>query len=87
MVGGTEEADKLENERQINQKWFKEAGFDQVKSKNFSSVNDAIGFLNENKDKRWILKQNGDAPKSISYMGKFEDNVDLIDHLEDLKRS
>ena len=36
---------------------------------------------------RFILKQNADAPKSLNYMAKFEDNSDLIFHLEELKKS
>lgn len=35
---------------------------------------------------RFILKQNGDAPKSLNHIAKFDDNVDLIFHLETLKK-
>jgi phosphoribosylamine-glycine ligase len=36
---------------------------------------------------KFILKQNGDAPKSINYKGKFESNEDMIYHLEELQKS
>ena len=35
---------------------------------------------------RYILKQEGDASKSINYLAKFDDNTDLIYHLEELKK-
>lgn len=36
---------------------------------------------------RYILKQEGDAPKSLNYMAKFDSNEDLIYHLKELKKS
>lgn len=86
VFGGNKIADELENERQLNQKWFKEAGFDQPFSKNFQSIDEALAFVEEHSDKRWILKQNGDAPKSINHMGKFEGNEDMLFHLKELKK-
>lgn len=35
---------------------------------------------------KFILKQLGDAPKSVNHAAKFDDNYDLILHLEDLKK-
>ena len=32
VFGGTEEGDEMENDRQKNQKWFKEAGFSKIVS-------------------------------------------------------
>lgn len=86
VFGGSKTADKLENDRQLGQKLFKAAGFYQPTSKNFKSIDDALKFVLENQDKRWILKQNGDAPKSLNHMGKFEDNSDMIFHLQALKK-
>ena len=87
VFGGTEATDKLENDRQLGQKLFKKAGFIQPFSKNFKSIDDAVKFVNDNKDKRWILKQNGNAPKHLNHMGKFDDNVDMIYHLNVLRKS
>ena len=55
-------------------------------SKNFTSIEAALAFVQKNKDKRWILKQNGGAPKSINHMGKFEGSEDMIYHLEQLTK-
>jgi phosphoribosylamine--glycine ligase len=85
VFGGSEMGDKLENDRQLSQAWFKKAGFYQPESKNFKSIDDALKFVQKNKDRRWILKQNGDAPKSLNHMGKFDGSIDLIYHLEGLK--
>lgn len=86
VFGGSEKGDKLENDRQLAQEWFKAAGFKQPKSQNFKSIDDAIKYVNENKDQRWILKQNGDAPKSLNHMGKFDGSEDMLFHLEELKK-
>lgn len=87
VFGGSEKADALENDRQLGQKMFKAAGFKQPESHNFRKIEEAVAFLEENTDKRWILKQNGDAPKSINHMQKFESGQDMMLHLEHLKRS
>ena len=85
VFGGSEMGDKLENDRQLSQKWFKAAGFVQPKSQNFKSIDDALKFVTKNSETRWILKQNGDAPKSLNHMGKFDGSVDLTYHLNELK--
>ena len=36
---------------------------------------------------KYILKQESDAPKHINYKAHFDDNIDLIHHLEELKKS
>lgn len=86
VVGTNKIMSELENDRQKGQAWFKKAGFIQPFSKNFKSIDDCISFVEEYNDKVWILKQNGDAPKSINYKGKFEDNSDMLYHLEELKK-
>ena len=85
VFGGSELGDKLENDRQAGQKWFKKAGFVQPYSKNFTDIDECMAFVLAHKDKKWILKQNGDAPKSLNKMGKFDSSEDMIFHLKDLK--
>ncbi|MES2006900.1 MAG: hypothetical protein V4436_02195 [Patescibacteria group bacterium] len=87
VFGGSEQGDKLENDRQLAQAWFKEAGFKQPQSKNFKSIEDASKFVRTNSDRRWILKQNGDAPKSLNHMGKFDGSEDMLFHLDTLKKT
>ena len=86
VCGGSKATDDLENIRQQNQEWFKELGFKQPHSENFTDIDEAIQFVTRNKNKRWILKQNGDAPKSLNHMGKFKGNIDMIFHLQELKK-
>jgi phosphoribosylamine--glycine ligase len=86
VVGGTKDSDALENDRQLGQKWFEAAGFDQVFSKNFKDIDSALEFVREHSDTLHILKQNGDAPKSLSHKGQFDSNEDMIFHLEELKK-
>ena len=87
VVGGTKKADELENSRQAGQQWFKKAGFNQPMSKNFTSIDEAISFVQAHKNKEWVIKQNGDLPKSLNHVGKFKDNIDTLYHLEELKKS
>jgi len=86
VVGGTAETDELENNRQLGQDWFKKAGFDQVESHNFTDLDEALAFVEENSDRKWILKQNSDAPKHLSHKGHFENSEDQIFHLRELKK-
>lgn len=86
VFGGSEQGDRLENERQLNQKWFAQSGFYQPESENFKSVDDAIKFVEEHPKQQWVLKQNGDASKSLNHVGKFEGNADMLFHLQELKK-
>lgn len=86
VVGTNSKLSEMENDRQKGQDWFKKAGFKQPFSKNFKSIEDCIKFVEENLEKKWILKQNGDAPKSINYKGKFDGNEDMLFHLEECKK-
>lgn len=84
VFGGSAVADDLENNRQLGQKLFKAAGFKQPESHNFKTIAEATAFVASHSDRRWILKQNGDAPKSINHMGKFDGGIDMMDHLRGL---
>jgi len=86
VFGGSERGNVLENDRRQGQQIFKDAGIRQPQSVNFTNIDDAIAFVQENRDRLWILKQNGDAPKSLNHKGHFEDNTDLLWHLESLKK-
>lgn len=86
VVGGSKMGDFLENDRQAGQQWFKKARFYQPESHNFKSIDDALKFVSEHRDKKWILKQNGQAPKSINHMTKFDGSIDMLYHLDSLKK-
>jgi phosphoribosylamine-glycine ligase len=86
VIGGCKKGDELENDRQLGQQWFKEAGFDMVESHNFTDFEEAIEFVTENSDRVWVMKQNGSAPKALSHVGKFDSGVDMLYHLEEMKK-
>ena len=85
VFGGSAQGDRLENDRQLGQKWFKQAGFFQPESQNFKDIPSAIKFVLDHPKQQWVLKQNADASKSINHVGKFEGNEDMLYHLEQLK--
>lgn len=86
VVGTNKIMAEYENNRQLGQKLFKEAGFQQPMSKNFTNIDEAIKFVKENSKDKYILKQNADLPKSVNHKSHFDDNIDMIFHLEELKK-
>jgi phosphoribosylamine-glycine ligase len=86
VVGGSEAGDELENERGIHQEWFEDLGFDQPFSKEFTDADELEAFVEKHSDQRWILKQQGNAPKSLSHMGHFKGSEDLLFHIKELKK-
>ena len=87
VVGTNKIMSDYEDNRQKGQELFRKAGFRQPESSNFTDIEEALNFIKENPYKRYILKQNGSAPKSINHMGKFDGGIDMIYHLEQLKKS
>jgi len=81
VFGGSFIADKLESDREYGQKVFKDAGIKIVPIKNFTHVQAAIDFVREHKG-AWVIKQNGHAPKSVNYVGHFDDGRDILNVLE-----
>lgn len=86
VVGTNEVMTEYEEDRQKGQELFKKMGFKQPESQNFTDFDEATEYLKDN-PQRLILKQNGDAPKHLNHMGKFEDGSDMLYHLEELKKS
>lgn len=85
VVGGSQGADRLENDRQFGQKILSACGIKIVPSMNFSSVKEAIKFAQKNKGP-WVVKQNGYSDKSFNYVGKLENNQDTIEVLKNYFR-
>lgn len=86
VVGTNEAVTEYEEDRQKGQEWFKSLGFKQPESWNFTDFDAAIEHVQEH-DGRLILKQNGNAPKHLNHMGKFDSGVDMLHHLDELKKS
>ena len=87
VVGTNKIMADYENNRQKGQELFKKAGFYQPFSKNFTNIEECLQFVEKHLDKKYILKQNGDLPKSVNHKAHFEDNIDLIFHLNELKKT
>lgn len=87
VVGTNETMSEHEEDRQKGQDLFKKAGFTQPESNNFKEIDKAIEFIQKNTDRKWILKQNGNAPKHLNHKGKFDNNEDMLFHLEEMKKS
>lgn len=81
VVGGSAVGDKLEYDRQFGQKILSLAGVEIVPSMNFCSAKDAIDFVKKNKGP-WVVKQNGHANKTFNYVGRLDDNEDVVAILE-----
>lgn len=81
VFGGSYLGDKLEADREWAQIIFNQYGLKNLKTINFKSKNELIYFLKKNKGP-WVIKQNGDDPKELSYVGKFQNNVDTISMVE-----
>ena len=86
VVGTNQIMSEYEDNRQKGQDWFTQAGFNQPENHNFTDIDEALEFVKENDDKRWVLKQNGSAPKHLNHVGKFEGGIDMIFHLEEVKK-
>lgn len=85
VVGGSEGGDRLELDRQHAQAIFRKHGIKTVRSRYFTSIEEAIKFVRKNKG-RWVLKQNGHVDKCFSYAGKMPDGSDVIDLLNNYKK-
>ncbi len=81
VFGGSEMADKLEEDRQYAQEIFAQHGIKTVPIKNFQDIPSTISFIKKNRG-AWVIKQNGAASKSLNYVGNFDDNRDVLNVLE-----
>ncbi len=86
VFGSSQEGGELEDNRQKGQALFERMGLIQPYSENFKSIDDALDFVKENPERKFILKQNADAPKSLNHKTKFDGAEDMIYHLEQLKK-
>lgn len=85
VFGGSEKGDELENDRDKGQDLLTKMGFKQPFYQNFDSIEEIIAFVKQHKEKKYVLKQGGDLPKSMNHVSKFEKSVDMLEHLEKVK--
>lgn len=86
VVGGSYGGDRIEDVRQYGQKIFSACEIKPIPSVCFHSAKGAIDFLKKNRGP-WVLKQNGHAEKSLNYVGKLENNIDVIRMLKNYHRN
>ena len=86
VVGTNEAMTEYEESRQKGQEWFKELGFSQPESWNFTDFDEALKHVQDYPG-RLIFKQNGNAPKFLNHLGKFESGIDMVHHIEEMKKS
>lgn len=81
VYGGNEKSDELENERQRAQEIFKENNITIFPIIDFKNVHEALEYAIEN-PKCWVIKQNDTAPKTLNYVGEFDDGRDVVSVLK-----
>jgi phosphoribosylamine--glycine ligase len=86
VVGGTPYTDRLEDDRAFGQQELKNAGVSIIPHENFTSFDEAIGFVKSN-PMRYVIKPSGEAQnyKRLLFVGEEEDGHDVIQVLEDYK--
>lgn len=83
-IGGTTGTDEFENDRELGEDIFREYGITVPRAKRYQSFDDAITDIRKN-PLPLVFKQQGDVPKGLSYVGKFDDGTDMVDRLEHYK--
>ncbi|MEO8637815.1 MAG: phosphoribosylglycinamide synthetase C domain-containing protein [Candidatus Taylorbacteria bacterium] len=81
VFGGSELGDKLELDREYGQKIFADYGMKTVELKDFENMDDAVMYVKDH-PRAWVIKQNGHAPKTLNYIGHFDDGRDAISVLK-----
>ncbi|MEI6154429.1 MAG: phosphoribosylglycinamide synthetase C domain-containing protein [Deltaproteobacteria bacterium] len=80
IVGGCEDGDRLELDRDYAHQVFSDYGLRTVPLHIFPDADTAINFL-EKDSTEWVLKGNGHADKTFTYVSKTPDSSDVIDLL------
>ncbi len=86
VFGGSELGDLLEQDRVHAQEIFTKYGIKTVPIFNFENIDKVLKFVKKNPGP-WVIKQNGSSSKSLNYVGKYEDNRDVIDMLKTYKKN
>ncbi len=88
VIGGTPYTDKLEDDRAFGQEELKNAGVSIIPYWDFTSFDDAIGFVMANPG-RYVIKPSGEAGniKGLLFIGEEEDGKDVLQVLNDYKKA
>lgn len=83
VLGGSIEADRLERDREYGASIMERCDVRVPETKSFTSFEEAIGFVRDNPDTRWVYKpskQLGDlSPSHVSYDA--EDLIEMLDNI------
>lgn len=87
VIGGTRITDELEEDRQAGQDMFEALGMEILESKDFTDLEKALSYLEENPHKV-VVKVSGKAQddKTLTYVGQMEDGSDVPKVLEHYKK-
>jgi phosphoribosylamine-glycine ligase len=89
VIGGSRYTDKLEEDREFGQEEMKKAGMLVLPHWDFMDFDSAIQFIRENPG-RYVFKPSGNTPsdsKGILFLGQEDDGKDLIEILEQNKKT
>lgn len=92
VIGGSLEGDRLEADREFCQRVLDGCGIPPLETHHFDNCAAAVQFI-EAHPQAWVLKHNGHAPKTSSYVGQMPDGSDVVGLLNsyldcnELKRS
>lgn len=78
VVGGSQEADRIEIDRIVGKQIFEDAGLQSLTTCSFDNLEKAVHFLRSQNSKRWVAKVNGGHISSLCYVGENYDQSDLI---------
>jgi phosphoribosylamine---glycine ligase len=89
VIGCSKYTDKLEEDREFGQEEMKKAGMSVLPHWDLEDFDTAISFIKENPG-RYVFKPSGNTPsaqKGILFLGQEDDGKDLIEILEQNKKS
>jgi phosphoribosylamine---glycine ligase len=89
VIGGTSYTDRLEDDRSFGQEEMKRYGIEILPYKDFTSFDEAINFVEENR-KAYVIKPTGEtqpSTKGLLYIGEHKDGADIIQVLNDYKEA
>ncbi len=89
IIGGSKYTDRLEEDREFGQEEMKRAGMLMLPHWDFTDFDTAIDFIRENPG-RYVFKPSGNTPsdqKGVLFLGQEDDGKDLIEILEQNKKT
>jgi phosphoribosylamine-glycine ligase len=81
VYGGNQWTERIEKDRAYQLQLCRDAGIPVPDFHRVRSVDEGIQYIMDNPD-QYVLKQEGNAPKWFSYVGREDDGSDVIDQLE-----